>query len=313
MTLWQGLRAPDQTHSFVKFTDGRRTETPALTLALCPRRRRRTRGDYARSGHDYSRASGVVSLVVSALALLSGPFVQAATQPGQSSNAEGQALAAELRLARPREDLEVKGSFKIRDPDGRRMRIPVRYRYVDGEKSWQTIYETEAHGQLPAEKLVVIHAEGEPNRYLYYRAGETKAAPGEGVTLEGDQAMISFGSSDFWMTDLGLECLHWPEQRIVEEAKIKMRKGRPCKVLESIDPRPGAAGYTRVRSWIDVEKRQPILAEAYGPDNKLIKEFEIGSVTKVNGQWELKNLEMRNAKTDSRTILEFKYEQKAGQ
>src|SRR5947207_4539217 len=115
------------------------------------------------------------------------------------------------------------------------------------------------------------------------------------------------------MTDLGLESLHWPEQRIVEEAKIRMRKGRPCKVLESINPRPGALGYTRVRSWIDAEKRQPILAEAYGPDNKLMKAFEIGSVTKVNGRWELKNMEMRNARTDSLTVLEFKYEQKTSE
>jgi hypothetical protein len=125
--------------------------------------------------------------------------------------------------------------------------------------------------------------------------------------------MVPFANSDFWLADLGLEFLHWPEQRIVQEARIKMRKGRPCKVLESINPRPGAAGYTRVRSWIDAEKMQPILAEAYAPDNTLIKEFEIGSVTKVNGHWELKNMEMRNAKTDTQTVLEFKYEQKASE
>ena len=62
-----------------------------------------------------------------------------------------------------------------------------------------------------------------------------------------------------------------------------------------------------------MEKRQPILAQAYGPDNKLIKEFEIGSVMKVNGQWELKNMEMRNSRTDSATVLEFSYEQRASE
>ena len=248
-----------------------------------------------------------------ALGLLAGPFVQAANPTAQASNAEGQALAAELRSARPREDLEVKGSLKIRDAGGRRTRVPFRYWFLHGEKSWQNIYETDAQGQVPAEKLVVIHTEGQANRYLHSRAGERKVSPAESAALAGDQAMVPFGSSDFWITDLGLEFLHWPEQRIVEEAKIKMRKGRPCKVLESSNPRPGAAGYTRVRSWVDAEKRQPILAEAYGPDNRLIKEFEIGSVTKVNGQWELKNLEMRNVKTDSQTILEFRYDQKAEQ
>jgi len=251
------------------------------------------------------------SLVVSSFAFCAAPFVLAVNPPAQSSNSEGQALAAELRSARPREDLEVKGLLKIRDAEGRRTRVPFRYRFIHGEKSWQNIYETEANGQVPAEKLVVIHTEGQANRYLHSRAGESKSLPAESVELAGDQAMVPFGRSDFWITDLGLEFLHWPEQRIVEEAKIKMRKGRPCKVLESVKPRAEAAGYTRVRSWVDAEKRQPILAEAYGPDNRLIKEFEIGSVTKVNGQWELKNLEMRNAKTDSQTVLQFKYDQKA--
>jgi len=34
-------------------------------------------------------------------------------------------------------------------------------------------------------------------------------------------------------------------------------------------------------------------------------------LTKVSGRWELKDMEMRTAKTDSKTVLEFKYEQKA--
>jgi hypothetical protein len=39
----------------------------------------------------------------------------------------------------------------------------------------------------------------------------------------------------------------------------------------------------------------------------------VGGLTKVNGQWELKDMDMRNAKTDSKTVLEFKYEQKAAE
>ncbi len=249
-------------------------------------------------------------LQVLTFAWLAAPVAQAANKPGQSSNAEGQALAAELRSARPTENLQVNGSLKLRDTDGRRTRVPFHYRFIYGEKSWQNIYQTEATREVPGEKLVVVHIEGQANHYLYSSEAETTRSPAEPVALTGDQAMRPFGRSDFWMTDLGLEFLHWPEQRIVEEAKIRMRKGRPCKVLESINPRPGATGYTRVRSWIDAEKRQPILAEAYGPDNKLIKEYEIGTVAKVNGQWELKDMEMRNAKTDSQTILEFNYEQR---
>ena len=250
-------------------------------------------------------------LIVSGFLLPGSLVASAANQPSQSSIVEGEALAAELRLMKPEENLEVKGVIKIRDGDGKRTKIPFRYQIAVGDKSWQSIYETQPAARPGAEKLIVVQAENQPNRYVIFRS-DGKSPPSAGtLTLSGDRAMVPFANSDFWLADLGLEFLHWPKQRIVEEAKIKMRKGRPCKVLESVNPHPGAAGYTRVRSWIDAKTGKPILAEAYGPDDKLLKEFEVGSLTKVNGQWELKNLEMRNARTDSRTILEFNYEQKA--
>jgi hypothetical protein len=246
------------------------------------------------------------------LALLLGiHLAPAANKPAPTSNEEGQKLAVELRLMRPTENLEVKGFLKIRDADGKRTKVPINYRFISGDQSWQSIYEIEAGDRVPAEKLAVAHTAGGPNRYWHSRANGTPGSAAEPVALPGDKAMVPFANSDFWLADLGLEFLHWPEQRIVHEAKIRMRKSRPCKVLESINPRPNDPGYTRVRSWIDAKTGGVILAEAYGPDNKLMKEFEVGGLTKVSGRWELKDMEMRTAKTDSKTVLEFKYEQKA--
>jgi Outer membrane lipoprotein-sorting protein len=230
----------------------------------------------------------------------------AADQPVVLSEEEGRKLAAELQMTRPAEDLKIEGIFRIRRGDGRLSKVSFQYQFVGGSQSWHNIYRTAAGPDASAEELEVIHTVGQPNRYLYLRQGINSSSR----TLTGEAAMIPFANSDFWLADLGLEFLHWPDQRIVRDLRITMRKGRPCRVLDSHNPNPGAAGYARVRSWIDKENGGVILADAYGPDGKLLKQFEVGSATKVDGHWEIKKMEMRNEETDSRTILEFNYEAK---
>jgi len=61
--------------------------------------------------------------------------------------------------------------------------------------------------------------------------------------MSGDRAMFRLQTPTFGCGPRS-RILHW-RTRIVEEAKIKMRKGRPCK-CSKCNPLPGAAGYTRV-------------------------------------------------------------------
>ena len=232
------------------------------------------------------------------------------TRSGEPPSAvsEGAALAAELRSAVPPNDLEVTGLIRVRHADGRRTSQPFRYRVVSRPDQWQHIYETFPSGTRQPVSLAVTHQLHAAPVYELSGRVDASGQPAGSVTLTGDRAMIPFADSDFWLADLGLEFLHWPEQRIDRNTRLTMRKGRSCRVLESINPRPGAAGYTRVRSWVDIKTGGIIIAEAYGSDNRPAKEFEIGGFTKVNDRWELKNLEMRDLRTDSRTILEFHYE-----
>jgi negative regulator of sigma E activity len=113
--------------------------------------------------------------------------------------------------------------------------------------------------------------------------------------------MAPFAGSDFWLADLGLEFFHWPEQHLKKE---EMRRSRLCKVLESVNQK-SAAGYSRVVSWIDVETQGLLRAEAYDQNQRLLKEFSVGSFKKVKDRWELQDMEIRNVQTDSRTRLEF--------
>jgi hypothetical protein len=245
---------------------------------------------------------GLVPLLTATAALPAEPVPsRAAARP--TAEQEGQALAEELLAQRPA--LKTTGFLRRRDSEGKWLpAVPIRFEVIDTGSDWQSIYQVPDSPSGPAETLVISQSPTRPNRYDFSRA----SSPGANSTtrpLSGDEASIPFADSDFWLCDLGLDFLHWPQQRI---AKTEMRKGRSCRVLESVNPhaRPGA--YAKVLSWIDIEKRGLLRAEAYGADGKLIKEFSIGSFKKVNGRWQLKSLEIRNERTDTRTRLEFDLE-----
>ena len=194
-------------------------------------------------------------------------------------NEEGQALAAELRRQRPTENAELTGVLKTRDGASQRSELVIRFQVVVGDGFWKAIYQTQPGPRAGGEKLIVIHTEGRPNQYLIARAEKSESQLPEPVPSP--QSMKPFAGTDFWLADLGMEFLHWPEQRLV---KKEMRRSRSCKVLESTNPQPGKGAYGRVRSWIDSESAQLILAEVYDSENRLLKEFSPGSVKRVRGR-----------------------------
>ena len=75
--------------------------------------------------------------------------------------------------------------------------------------------------------------------------------------------------------------------------------------MESINPNPATNAYSKVISWIDRESHGIVYAEAYDAGGKLLKEFEPRRFRKVEGQWQLQEMEIRNVQTGSRTRIEF--------
>jgi hypothetical protein len=124
-------------------------------------------------------------------------------------------------------------------------------------------------------------------------------------SLPGTATMIAFVHSDFWVADLGLEFFHWPAQKVL---KHEMRRGQACKVLENTNPAPSTNGYSRVVSWIDNDSGGIVHAEAFDAKGKLLKEFDPKEFKKVNGQWQLQEMEIRNVQTGSRSRIEFNLE-----
>jgi Outer membrane lipoprotein-sorting protein len=235
-----------------------------------------------------------------AFSLFLGVAAAAAQQPGQSvlknSVPEGEKLRAELLAQRPVESSTVKAMLKSRRDDGERREIPVLLRTeLDGADAWRAIYAT-APAQGAPERLVIVHRAGAPNEYRF-RRGSAPEAP-----LHGTAIFSPFAGSDFSAADLGLEFLHWPGQKLVMG---EMRMGRWCHVLESTHPQPPPGAYARVMSWVDRETGGLIRAEAFDTRGRTVKEFSLRNFKKVDGRWQLKEMEIINLASDTRTRLEF--------
>jgi hypothetical protein len=246
--------------------------------------------------------------------------VMATTNDLSDAETQGRRLAQQLLEQLPAENMTNTGVLKVRDQNGIKTNLPVRFETFTGLTNWQAIYtvsfvhyDNSNNFGWKGEILTVAHASNQLNRYEESFAftygdkimGQVASVGPNGKhtrILFGEETMTPFARSDFWIADLGLEFFHWPDQKIL---KHEMRRGRACKVLESTNPDPATNGYSRVVSWIDNESGGIVQAEAYDVNNKLLKEFAPKSFKKVNGQWELQEMEIRNVQTGSRTRLEF--------
>ncbi|MBP9901128.1 MAG: outer membrane lipoprotein-sorting protein [Verrucomicrobiota bacterium] len=215
----------------------------------------------------------------------------ATTNDSATAEREGRQLAHQLCDLRPEANLTNTGKLVLRIPKQQRQEIPFSSRILLTETNWTTAYEAIPDTNGPV-TFRVEHRAKTPN--LYFVTGAT--------LVPNDQTMTPFAGSDFWLADLGLEFFHWPAQRLW---KREMRRGKSCHVLESRRPESWTNGYARVVSWIHTESGAIVQAEAYDPRGKLLKEFRPTAVEKVNGAWQLKEMEIENVQTGSRTTLVF--------
>jgi len=209
-----------------------------------------------------------------------------------SDKDEGKAIVEELLNRLPEENNEILGLLKIRPADQDVVEIPIKMTTQVNADGWEDVYETQPVVGREKQVLIVKHKRHQPNSYLF---GNEKVSP-----LGPEKIYQTFAGSDFSCADLGLEFLHWPSQKLI---KKEMRKGRSCRVVQSTNPNPSLGAYARVLAWIDFETGGIIRAEGYDQKNKLLKEFSIRKVDRDEGR--LKEIEIRNDQTDSRTRLEF--------
>ena len=223
--------------------------------------------------------------------------------PAQAK-AEARVLVAGLLAQKPEQSSTNTGQVRIRDRDGKEVEIPARFQIIRASTNWLSVYETLNPADGPDQaKLVVIHTDNQPNRYRLIERGNPATTNASLRELTPAQTMIPFAGSDFWVADLGLEFLHWPEQRLLRK---EMRHSKFCSVLESSTPQPVPGGYSRVVSWVITESPHGIVhADAYDDRNELIKVFDPVNLETVGGDYQLAEVEMRNRKTGSHTWIKF--------
>jgi len=223
--------------------------------------------------------------------------------PGEAQEG-GRALVADLLAQKPEQNTSNTGWARMRDAADQETLMPMRFEIRSTPTNWVSVYETIPSTRKPGQtKLIVTHTPGQPNEYQLI----TRTGPGDTNAvvkdLAPDQTMIPFAGSDFWVADLGLEFLHWPQQRLLRK---EMRHGKSCDVLESVNPAPAPGGYARVVSWVMIERPHGIVhADAYDAQGELLKRFDPKSVEKVQGEYQLEAMEMRDPKTGSQTVIKF--------
>ena len=221
-------------------------------------------------------------------------LVPALAEDSLDSAVAGRQLVAQLLARHPLENYTNHGILKIKDGSGHRQEIPLRCEITVTAANWSTIYEATL-GPNQAARLEILHLDDRKVEYFF------GSAPSKVIDQE---LMTPFAGSDFWIADLGLEFLQWPGQKLL---KKEVKRSRGCSVIESTNPQPGTGGYSRVVSWIDTESGGIVQAFAYDANNQLLKEFYPKDFKKVNGQWQVGQMEMENDQTGSRTRLEMEF------
>lgn len=261
----------------------------------------------------------ILSSVFAALLLAAFHAKSQTTNHLSQAEIQGRQLTLEILSQRPAENTDSKGVMQIRGPRGRYSEVPivciifVTFPVATTNiilPDWDTFYQAALTNKT--EYLRVEHTATLTNIYTWStNAGDDVPVVGDipvighlfhGHQITGPALLTPFAGSDFWICDLGLEFFHWPDQKII---KHETRRTRACAVLESTNPNPTPGGYSRVDTWIDNETLGIVHAEAFDANGKLLKVFDPKSFKKVNGQWELQDMEIRNVQTGSRTWIKF--------
>jgi hypothetical protein len=244
------------------------------------------------------RGSGLCEKTIRIFALAAMILFFAASATAETTNTlsdaeiEGRSLAQKIFELQPRENFTNTGVVKVKDGAGKRFETRFEMRIKAELTNSFITYETvTTNASDNHEELSVCHPNN--NKYSCGYGGNQFAK------------LESFANSDFSAYDLAMDFIYWPQQKVL---KKELHRQCACTVLESTNPNPSTNGYSRVVSWIDEESLGIVEAYAYDVNGKQLKNFYPKDLKKVNGQYQVQTMIMKNLQTRSTTRLEFDLE-----
>jgi hypothetical protein len=229
----------------------------------------------------------------------SGIPVSAATAaskvlPDAEAEGQGREWAVRLRSSAPEQASTNQAILRIRGREGRK-KVPVTVITRPGDDRWSVEYRVGSEGGAATTQVATIHyrSQGPPT---FEVQSEGPRAAGEAGPTAGD---LAIGGSDFLLKELGMEFLHWPEQRILGR---ELSNGRWCQVLESRSGKSG--GTVSVRSWIDEKVGVVLSAEVYDARQVRIKHFSITQFREQADRWSC-SVSMVDDQRGTKTELSF--------
>ncbi len=199
-----------------------------------------------------------------------------AEEAGSSTEAQGREWAQRLRTVAPEQASTNRAVLRIRGREGRRQ-VAVTVITRPGNPEWSVEYHADVGGGSGPQEVSKIRYQAQgPPRFEARVDAQGMPRTLEGATA-GDRAIAG---SDFLLRELGMEFLHWPEQRIRGR---ELSNGRWCQVLESVSGRND--GPASVRSWIDEKLGVILSAEVYDARKVRLKQFSITQFREQADRW----------------------------
>lgn len=109
-------------------------------------------------------------------------------------------------------------------------------------------------------------------------------------------------NSSFTPSDLSLDFLSWRKQKFLGTEDMK---DRSCYHIESVSQKEDGSPYDRVEAWIDEEYFAIMKSNCYDAEGKMVKEFQIKSITIMEGNYIPKRIELNEPLKNRRTTLEI--------